>query len=412
MKRVLLMTVGTGTRPDVDIAKPLVKSIKNSRPDLTCLIVTEASEKHGRRICQEMGWPDDDVRWMMRKLPDPDNFEKVFLFVNETIQEIAARGYCTDDIEVDFTSGTKAMSAGALLASVLNRCGTAKYITGERRAGTVIDGTEEFRAISPSRVFALHDIRLVEEMIKNLRFAAAGSILAGLDREGLGPDNASRIRELQSAVQGFSAWEIFDHRTAYNKLRTLTASETRDFPIAPSPEAVEMLERLGKGIKRPDADILADLYNNASRRGHEGKYDDAVARLYRLTELFAQQVLHREFRLDTGDMELSLVPATLRDRFEKLRDSREGKIKIGLHAAYETLAKLGHRTGCLYMEDSTLQGLLRERNRSILAHGLHPVPKSVYEGLRARVSRLVSSEVQDFEGICSIVQFPWLSGVL
>lgn len=411
MKRVLLMTVGTGTRADVDIAKPLVKSIRNSRPDLTCLIVTDTSKEHGRRICREMGWTDGDGQWMMRRLPDPDNFEKVFLFVNETIREIAGKGYSTEDIEVDFTSGTKAMSAGALLAAVFNRCRTAKYITGERRAGIVADGTEEFRTISPSRVFALHDIRLAEEMVRHLRFAAAEAILAALKQEGLAKENTLPINELIAVVRGYSAWEIFDHRTAFNSLRNLASAKDQLSPLAPTPDALAMLERLCRRTHDTAVDLLADLFNNAARRGYEGKYDDAVARLYRLTELFAQHILSREFQIDTGEVDLRIVPESLRDRFDKLRDSRDGKIRIGLHAAYETLDQLGHPAGRLYVGDTTLQGYLRERNRSILAHGLHPVSESVYKGLLTGVLRLISSEVKDFETTCANVQFPWLRGI-
>lgn len=411
MKRVLIMTVGTGTRKDVDIAKPLVKSIRNSRPDLTYLIVTEKSEVHGRRICKEMEWPDADGPFRMKRLEDSDNFEKVFLFVNDTIREVISGGFSAADIEVDFTSGTKAMSAGALLAAVFNRCGTAKYIAGERRDGVVIGGTEAFHSISPSRVFALHDIRLAKEMILKLRYAAAESILAKLKREGLGEVSSVPMVMLTSIVQGYSAWEMFDHKTALNKLKD-TVRDDSVAPFAPRAEALEMLERISKKSREPDADMLVDLFNNAARRGFEGKYDDAVARLYRLTELFAQYALLRDFHIDTGDVDLRKLPEKLWDGLEKQRDSKDGKIRIGLHRSYETLDHLGHPVGRRYAAETSLQGRLRERNSSILAHGLHPVSKAVYESLCADVSRLISSEVSDFEDRCNKVQFPWLRSVL
>ena len=80
-KRALIVTVGTGTRPDVYIVKPLVKTIKDSRPE----------------------------------------------------------------------------------------CASIKYITGQRKNGVVINGTEKFLTVSPSAVFALHDIQLAHELILRLR---------------------------------------------------------------------------------------------------------------------------------------------------------------------------------------------------------------------------------------------------
>jgi len=49
--------------------------------------------------------------------------------------------------------------------------------------------------------------------------------------------------------------------------------------------------------------LIADILNNARRRMKEGKYDDAMARLYRTVELIAQYRLKMKYEIDTSDVD-------------------------------------------------------------------------------------------------------------
>lgn len=65
-------------------------------------------------------------------------------------------GAARDDIYLDFTSGTKAMSVGAALAAYLNKCRTMVYIGGSERdkdTGRVISGTEVVMTFTLRDVF-------------------------------------------------------------------------------------------------------------------------------------------------------------------------------------------------------------------------------------------------------------------
>ena len=123
-------------------------------------------------------------------------------------------------------------------------------------------------------------------------------------------------------------------------------------------------------------DRLADLANNAERRTREGKFDDAVGRLYRLTEMLAQYELRMQHKMDTGDVPLkrfSELP-DLASKLEKRR-ANDGKIKVGLQDAYEMLAALGSELGRQFREAGKLSKLLAARNQSILAHGHVPIER-------------------------------------
>jgi CRISPR-associated protein (TIGR02710 family) len=166
--------------------------------------------------------------------------------------------------------------------------------------------------------------------------------------------------------------------------------------------------RLGSDERWPDHDerrgweLVEDLLANAERCAHRGRYDDAVARLYRATELLAQIRLRRVYDIQTGDVWLDSpaiaeCPAAL-ELLEKARaqavplsegsrgaDTRDRQVKIGLWQAYSLLGALGDPLGEHFLADSRhLKGFLEMRHRSILAHGLDPVTRGQWEDLGVR----------------------------
>src|SRR4030042_5999379 len=153
MKKALILTVGTGTRPDTDIVRPLVKTVRHSRPDFLAFVVSSVSKKYAEEIARQLGL--EESQFQIHELASPEDIQAVFQEINALIREIRKRGFDCQDTEVDFTSGTKAMTGGAVIAAVFQACGSLKYITGERRNGIVIDGTEKFLSITPGSFFAL-----------------------------------------------------------------------------------------------------------------------------------------------------------------------------------------------------------------------------------------------------------------
>ena len=61
-----------------------------------------------------------------------------------------------------------------------------------------------------------------------------------------------------------------------------------------------------------------DLWNSAEKRKAEGRFDDAIARLYRLMEYIAQVQLFNNHRgLETRDLDVKLLPESLRPQYKK-----------------------------------------------------------------------------------------------
>ena len=136
-KRVLIVTVGTGTRPDVYIVKPLLKTIRDSRPDFLVLNVTDGGRIECEAIAKELSL--DESSCLMESLQDFDDFQAVFRSINRVFRKLDEMGFSPEEIQLDFTSGTKAMSSGAVLSAIYNQCSSIKYITGKRKNGVVID---------------------------------------------------------------------------------------------------------------------------------------------------------------------------------------------------------------------------------------------------------------------------------
>lgn len=405
-KCALIVTVGTGTRPDVQIFKPLKKAISHYRPDYLVLAASYGSEDNAKIIARELSLSSDAYRIAMLK--DVDDFQAVFHNINEVFQELRESGFADDEIQIDFTSGTKAMSSGAVLSAIHNQCGSISYITGKRKDGIVIDGTEQFRTIIPTQIFAAHDLRIAEEFIRKLRFDTAEQLLSGSNLKLLDEYDQKKGQQLRNVASAYRLWDLFNHRGALDGLKKLDNELPALDCFRPRAEAFEALEELKRGKNAPKELLLIDIFNNAERRAMEGRYDDALARLYRVTELLAQYVLDRDFDILSKDVDIAKVPVHLQEDLERLRDKRDGKIKTGLDWDYRILESLGHTLGHRYAGNEHLQGQLRQRNQSILAHGLVPVTKRSYENLRQSIIELIADNIDEFASRAAAIQFPWL----
>ncbi|MFH1117081.1 MAG: TIGR02710 family CRISPR-associated CARF protein [Pseudomonadota bacterium] len=405
-KLALIVTVGTGTRAEVNIVRPLVKTIRNSRPNYLVLMVTEGSIVHGEAIVRELNL--EESLFDMKVLSNFDDFQSVCGAVNEAFVDLEGLGFSPNEVQIDFTSGTKAMSAGAVCSGIYNQCRSIKYITGTRKQGIVVDGSERFLTVEPSEIYTMHDVKLAQQMMLRLRFATAEEILTGVNPAPMKDSDAGEVRNLRLVAQVYGEWDRFNHSEALKRIKKVTWEASLSRRFAPTPEGYGLLQQFASDDKASIQEAtLLDVYNNALRRGLERKYDDAVARFYRAVELLAQQVLSREYQVDSSDVDLNRVPSAFRSRLEQNSDS-EGHIRIGLVLDYELLSAFGNPLGQHFLGSSKLQSRLLQRNSSILAHGLTPISESTYKHLHSDVLALFSVERTDFEALANRVQFSWL----
>lgn len=409
IKKLLILTVGTGTRPEVNIVKPLLKTVKDSAPEFIGFIVSHESDQFARAIIRELGWPSH--QFDILTLTDSENLESIYSQINGWMRTLIARGYSPNEITIDFTSGTKAMTSGAVLAGIFWECAGLKYITGRRKNGVVQNGTEMFITVQPNTVLAHKQIEIGRNLINEFRFDSALSVFLSVNRALL---NEWEIRLLDGYINISHAYDCWD-RFIQNRV---------DGYLSNVPEDLNELDiyRIPKGIRQRliaiykaqtneeiTEDMLGDLYNNARRRFIEGKFDDATARLYRLVEMLAQMVLWRDYKIKTGDVPEDQIPSHLKKSFEENRDAIDGRIKIGLKKSYELLHELNNILGERYLQNKKIAGLLKQRNDSFLAHGTKPISGEACQSLFEEVRLLMKSVIQNFEQIIEELQFPWQS---
>ncbi len=377
MKRALLMTVGTGVgakKEQIDsLAHGLLSSILHYKPDLIIFFGSELSkltvnsigEQYKEQTSEEMG-----VHQFIT-IDHVDHFEECYRKIRTEILERPDW-----DIIIDYTSGTKTMTMSAAIASVLYHK-ELTLVSGERGPnGLILLNTEE---IKTQNLYSVYDDLLmakVKESFNQYRFETAKDILMEIVRD-------ENKEDYQNLVSAYNSWDKFNHEDALKSITTAHIS-TKDESFKKNKE---FLGTLVNAKKVKEYYLLADLINNAQRRFQEGKYDDAVARLYRVVEFIAQTKLKKEYGIETSDVDLKKVPESVKEKYQE--KSKNGKITIGLREGYKLLQELEDDLGSEFYTDKRLLDLLSNRNNSVLAHGFEPITeeKEVSE-LKDRVLNL------------------------
>lgn len=393
MKKALLISLGTGS----GVENGIVKSIRTHNPDMIVFIATKESKDTIQRIENILDEKLPNYKTII--IDNGNDIEKIYKTTIGVIKPLK-EDY---QVHVDFTSGTKAMSSGISLAAVATECETFTYVEGKRgENGRVITGTERVITLTPTEIFSDNKMRLAVEMFNNYRFKSCLDIIREVKTRVFDDDVLKDFKILEKLALAYSSWDKFRHKEAFERLRGIN-----DDRISNNKGFLGILSN--SEIYRT-VYILVDLLNNANRRIEEGKYDDAVARLYRAIELIAQIKL-----LDYGLNDLSGTKFRLDDlkekgveteKYKKYSDEEE-KLKLGLENKYRLLKDLGWgKADEVYLNNKEINGLLQTRNNSILAHGLEPVEKETAEKLFEYVKRYAREVFQDIDNLMEKATFP------
>ncbi|MCG3198818.1 MAG: hypothetical protein GHCLOJNM_03325 [bacterium] len=419
-KHALVLTVGVGGADPDSLCGALKKSISNAHPEVLGLVLSTGSRPLALRLKDSM---KDSCAVEELEVSDPDDADKTFAEILSFIRKLIRENQCDPDwFQVDFTSGTKAMSAAAVMAAVAAGVRELRYVSGERKSGVVQKGMERILTLSPVRVLAQSRLREAIDHLRHLRYGACLATLEPIPEQALPLEDREIATGLSELAQAYQAWDLFRHREACETLKKCSKSVWEDPTGALKPfliprERLGILERIAKDLLEDDKhrplyseDVRADLWNNALRRVLEGKYDDAVARLYRLTEMCSQAALQAR-GIDTANVPEDQVPQEHRSKydFRPVRGRREASIP--LQKGFELLRDLGDPIGELVQPRSRIGQMLGERNKSILAHGTAPISKKACLGLAKEVRGLLKELDPKLEQRAGDIQFPWINPV-
>ncbi|WAR43659.1 TIGR02710 family CRISPR-associated CARF protein [Methylomonas rapida] len=379
MTNILICTVGGSHQP-------IVSAINDMRPDHVVFICTDKDPATGQpgsrtqidgkghcikaspkdaapslpNIPSQTGLAADQYQTVLTL---SDDLDRIYLDCTLAIDQVMQR-FPAARVVADYTGGTKSMSAGLVMAAVERPDIDLQLVTGSRTDLIKVQDGSQFADKADCERIRYR--RLTEPYRRAWHRYAYSEAWAGLAdfRPPKGLRNEyTRFRELSRA---FAEWDNFNHALTLNILQ----------PYAPSlPDTMKtyigMAMRLNdQNQGKREAARLFDLYRNAERHAAQGRYDDAVSRVYRLIEWTAQWLLETQCGIQTGDIKPEQVPETM-----VLKANRNGIIQVGLFEAWQ-LVKLktqGAAARFIAEQENTLLNHTKIRNASILAHGFTPI---------------------------------------
>lgn len=413
-KQALVVSVG-GT------LEPIVKSILEHKPKFICYICSQGTIDKIGEIKNEIKSKAPELEYTDYKIvvDDAQNLDDCYrksMCCKDKLQEW---GVAPEDTIVDYTGGTKNMSVALAMATM--RYGYSfSYVGGTQRTkeglGIVVDGTEEVRtAESPWTLFAVDECTRITAYFNKYQFTAAQKAIDELLK---GRSIERSIRQFLEIVndlcESYILWEQFRLKEAAEKMKD-SQKRLKDFveygkhtehePLLSAVTGnIEWLNRVARetgGQNRLHKILVCDLMSNAQRRADEGKYDDAVARLYRALEMVAQIAAQDHLNItDTGKVREEIIPEAVRGEFvRKYKVEDTGLLKVPLRALFELLSLHNVKEGVVYMQhEEEFKGILSARNQSILAHGQTPVSESTYQNFYELICNSF--------GIDEIIHFP------
>lgn len=387
--------------------EPLIKTLSEQRPQLVCFLASQASVDLVGKIKEEVaksGLRFQDYKVLVEDINDLAHCYQRALACADWM---AKQAVPAAEVIVDYTGGTKTMTAALVLATV-SKGFQFSYVGGTRRTkeglGVVESGSEEIRlGPNPWDLFAIQERQRLVQYFNSYQFTACRTLIQDVT-DRLSPDEKQRFEVLKVLVDGYEAWERFKHGASLACLEKGMAELQKLANVRAEGFLTPLLTGVARNLaflrrlksERRDAQelhplLLSDLLANAKRRIEEGKFDDAAARLYRLVEMVGQMEIERLCQAKTENFPEGKIPETLREEFaQRYRSKRDGQIKLGMEATYLVLQAYGNEIGQRFFQDrSRFDRLQQARNRSILAHGVVPIEEERARELLEFVSSLM-----------------------
>lgn len=379
----LVLTVGTGDveNREATLFAPLRKSIRKGEWSRVLLLPSAATKDLAEALRDEL----KELPVEARPLPvegAQNDADVCFAHFDEVLRELRLEYPGPGDIVVDFTRGTKAMSAALVLAAVRHDVAKLRYITGHRDArGAVVPGTEEVSEVRTALALGRKALDLARRFLEEGDFAAVLRLVPDSSDPyaALGPPALREVsRAVRPMAEFYGAWDRLDYRTAAKVVvPDLPRSGAEWSRFTPSSQARRWVEILSNPFpdKFPDKArrawyLALDLLANGERRLRQRQYEDALLRAYRILEIAGQS------RLFLRGLDQDRMPASHPDvqralrQHVGLRQVRSAAYEAGRHSTAHMLRILGDPLGFRLLSLGRKDQLPPSaRNDSLLSHG-------------------------------------------
>ncbi|MBD0305045.1 MAG: TIGR02710 family CRISPR-associated protein [Nitrospiraceae bacterium] len=380
-----------------DDAPAAIYAINRLKPDLLCFFVAEPAKALIETAVQPyiVQMPR---RWDWLITSHADRFMPSYQALARDLPDLLRTwDVGAGDLVIDLTGATSAMAAAMALAGVpyasrvvmIGRSeatteGEAIHIDGQARIWT--QGNPWDEAAAPARRDAC-------DVFNRGAFGTAASLFRHIETRVSGGQKPL-YRALADLTDGYALWERFQHRQAWDKLKTsLKALDMASVWGGPAglkallpamKQNAGFLEKLVLDPHEVKETLAYDLLAHAKRRAETDHHlEAAVMTLLRALEAFAQHRLFKQYRIKSWDVRPEQLPAALQEscRTCYLNDI-DGKYKLPLLGQFQTLAGLGDTMGQAYQAQwIKMKPLLDAAGHAVLAHGFEPVKPERFQQL-------------------------------
>ena len=388
---------------------PIIKALLARRPTHALFVVSESSA--GDVEDKVVPGLDDGYvpQYQKAVVSNPQvlgkSYQEIRVRIARWLEEV---GLDPAGVYVDITGGTKVMSAALALAAV-EHFSDFSYIGGAARepgTGRVLSGAEEvIKSENPWDTYAVRDLERANGLLRAWQADTASAVLNAAAQRC--DDSLSRrLRAFAALAEALGRSDRFEFAEAVRIFKGQRTVLELALDYASFQKMVDLCghwEAIGNQVKQaketPGRETLLELFANAGRRAGQGRYDDAVGRLYRAIELRGQQLVKQAFGAELGKASLKDFPSAKRDAVRaKFGEptGRGGQYILPLERLFQALefsddAELREKAS----HYERLRKPLRDRNNSLLAHGVQPVTKRSFEALRQPA--LAAGEVTEAE---------------
>lgn len=316
----LIMSVGTSY-------EPLVLSISLLKPGKILFLYTEKTKSVLNKIMEYCRLSVSNVEMQRVDVTDPTS-------IYREIKRAYLEWNRPEKVYIDFTGGTKAMSAAAAMAgSVIGvqlvYVGSEDYLTDFRKPEP---GSEMLYFITnPLDVFGDMEIEKAIALFAQNNYSGAAEKLEFLKEQVPDPALRQQLNFVYLLARSYEAWDALEFERAHDNMARLTGELERDRGLYQTFWLMDMLEDLKKQKKLLDSmlvipkmsaekrqmeifgerdclvALMFTIYQNAYVREKQEKYDMAALLMYRLLEMIEQKRL-ANYGLDVSHMEYDKIP--------------------------------------------------------------------------------------------------------
>ncbi len=377
------MIVSVGRSPE-----PVRKTLDEGRPPYVLFVVSSGSKPDVEKEVLP-ALTDYDPQRNYLEISDHEDIGTCYWQIRADIERwLHEREIKPEEVYVDITGGTKAMSAALALAA-MERFTHFTYVGGLRcgseNRGTVVTGSERVvRSQNPWNAYAVREMERANWLLSEFHADAAAEILKEAAEKCDPSPQKARLHAFAGLCKALGLADRFDFDEAYKQYRRqrekLEFSLDYDYVCYEKLEASHkhwqaVREQVKDNDRTAGRETLLELLANADRRAKQSRFDDAVGRLYRAVELRGQQLVKQAFGAELGKLSIEQFPADRRENIvAKLGVSEDGRYKLGVKNLFEALEfsedESLRRQARTY---DSLKNDLQKRNNSLLAHGLRCV---------------------------------------